>query len=111
MEIMKVIWELSSPVTVARLLEIFESRKWKTQTMATFLTRLSDKGVITIKKEKKTNFYYPAVTESEYHQLEARSVLSSMYGGSLQNFLSALYTGGGIDKDEAEELKKWFGGL
>jgi hypothetical protein len=31
-----------------------------------------------------------------------------MYDGSLQNFLSALHGGGGINASEAEELKKWF---
>ena len=106
-EIMKAVWGADGAVTVAKLLSIFESRNWKAQTMATFLTRLADKGLINIDKQAKANLYTPAVTEQQYYQLEAQSLLSSMYDGSLQNFLSALY-GGGIDADEAETLKKWF---
>ena len=108
MEIMKVIWELAAPVTITQLLDIFESRKWKVQTMGTFLTRLADKGLLSVDKQKRTNLYAPAVTEQQYHQLEAQNLLSQMYDGSLQNFLSALYGGGEIDSNEAEELKKWF---
>jgi predicted transcriptional regulator len=108
MEIMRVIWDSADPVTVALLLDIFESRKWKAQTMATFLTRLADKGLISVNRQGKINLYAPAVTEQEYNRLEAQDLLSSMYDGSLKNFLSALYSGGGIDAGEAEELKKWF---
>ena len=108
MEIMKVIWELATPVTITQLLDIFESRKWKVQTMGTFLTRLADKGLLSVNKQKNTNFYTAAITEQKYNQLEAQNLLSSMYDGSLQNFLSALYGGGEVDANEAEELKKWF---
>lgn len=108
MEIMKVIWELAVPVTTTQLLSIFESRKWKAQTMATFLTRLTDKGLLTITKQSKPNFYAPVITEQKYHQLEAQDLLNSIYGGSLQNFLSALYGGGEIVAGDAEELQKWF---
>jgi len=107
MEIMKVIWASTAPVTVAQLLNAFETRKWKTQTVTTFLTRLTEKGLLTAYREARTNFYVPVITPKDYRQLEAQSLLSSMYDGSVQNFLAALY-GGGIDASEAEELKKWF---
>ena len=107
-EIMKAIWELAVPVTMAELLNIFQSRKWKTQTISTFLTRLADKGLLNITKQKNINIYTAVITEQKYNQLEAQNLLNSMYNGSLQNFLSALYGGGDIDANEAEELKKWF---
>ena len=108
MEIMRVVWESDAPVTTAQLLSIFESRKWKAQTMATFMTRLADKGLVSVSKQGKTNFYTPIITEQKYHQFEAQHLLSSMYDGSLQNFFSALYSGGEISADEAAELKAWF---
>ena len=114
MEIMRAVWAMQeeaapvpASVTVAQLLDVFESRNWKAQTMATFLTRLCEKGLLVATKKGKTNLYVPVVTEREYHQLEAQNLLSSMYEGSLQNFLSALY-GGGINANEAGELKEWF---
>lgn len=112
MEVMRVVWDSATPLTVSQLLTIFENRNWKVQTMGTFLTRLADKGLIAVTKQPKSkaNLFSPAVTEQEYRQLEAQSVLSSMYDGSLRNFLSALYGGREIDASEAEGLKQWFEG-
>ena len=111
MEIMKTIWELATPVTIAQLLEIFADRKWKVQTMGTFLTRLADKGFLTVSKQKNANVYTAAVTEQKYNQLEAQYLLSSMYDGSLRNFISALHGGENVDSSEIDELKKWFEGV
>ena len=108
MEIMRIVWESADPVTVAQLLNIFEDRKWKAQTMATFLTRLSEKGLININRHGKTNLYTPAVTEQQYNQFEAEDLLNSMYNGSLKNFLSALNGGAEINADEVGELITWF---
>ena len=108
MEIMKAIWELATSVTIAQLLDIFEHRKWKTQTMATFLARLADKGLIYVNSDQRANIYTAAISEQKYYQLEAQALLGSMYDGSLQNFLSALYGGGEIEANEVAELKEWF---
>lgn len=108
MKIMKTIWELAAPVTIIQLLEIFGNRKWKVQTVGTFLTRLTDKGLLSVNKQKNINFYTAALTEEQYNQREAQNLLSTMYGGSLDNFLSALYGSSKIDVNEAEKLKKWF---
>jgi predicted transcriptional regulator len=109
MAIMQAIWALETPVTVARLLSIFTDKHWKVQTMGTFLTRLVDKRLLTVAKHKNTNQYTAAITEAQYHQWEAQHLLHSMYDGSLRNFLSALYGGGGpATPDDAEALRTWF---
>lgn len=108
MEIMQVIWELEAPVTTAQMLEIFAHKGWKAQTMSTFLSRLVEKGVLTVARQGKSNLYTPAVTLEEYRRLEAQHVIESMYHGSLQNFLAAFYGGKRMSRAEAEELKAWF---
>lgn len=109
MEIMEVIWASAEPMTASQLLTIFEHKGWKIQTMSTFLTRLVEKGVLSIRKQGKTNLYSPAVTREGYHKLEARNVVDSMYNGSMLDFLAAFYGGGkSIRKEELEELRQWF---
>lgn len=107
-EIMRFIWDNGRPVTTALLLEAFAHKGWKAQTVSTFLTRLADKGVLHVKKQGKANLYTPAVTETEYHGLEARQLVDSMYHGSMLDFLAAFYSGRGISADEADALKRWF---
>ena len=64
MEIMQVIWETATPVTTAYLLEVFAHKGWKGQTIATFLTRLADKGVLTV--TRKTCPLYDAAGTTQY---------------------------------------------
>lgn len=108
MEIMKVIWELAGPVTTSQLLELFAYKGWKVQTLSTFLTRLTEKGVLRAEKRGKNKLYSPALTQADYHKQEAKYVIDSMYHGSLLDFLAAFYGGQGISKTELEELKHWF---
>ncbi len=43
---------------------------WKIQTVCTFLSRMEKKGVITIKKEGKYSYYYPAISYEVYVRQE-----------------------------------------
>ena len=108
MEIMRYVWDSGEAVTTSILLEAFAHKGWKVQTVSTFLTRLADKGALRVEKRGKANVYFPAVTEAEYHELEARHLVDSKYHGSVLDFLAAFYGGKGLSAQEAAELKRWF---
>lgn len=112
MEVMQIIWESTHPITSGELLDIFAQKKgkeWKGQTMATFLARLVEKGVlISTKKQGRTNMYSPRISPEEYRSKEAKSVLETLYEGSTKNFLATLYDGKEMPKDEVAELRRWF---
>ena len=108
MEIMRYVWDSGEAVTTSRLLEVFAHKGWKVQTVSTFLTRLADKGALRVEKRGKANVYFPAVTEAEYHELEARHLVDAKYHGSVLDFLAAFYGGRGVSAQEADELKRWF---
>lgn len=108
MEIMEFIWKAVAPVTTPMLLSVFGEKGWKTQTVTTFLRRMVDKGFLKCNNENKLNKYTPITTKQEYQRLEARSVIDSMYGGSMTNFFAALYSGQTVDKKEMEQIKSWF---
>lgn len=108
MEIMRYVWDSGEAVTSSILLEVFAHKGWKVQTVSTFLTRLADKGALRVEKHGKSNVYFPAMTEAEYHELEARHLVDSKYHGSVLDFLAAFYGGRGISAQEAVELRRWF---
>lgn len=111
MEVMEVIWGLDHPVTSSELLTIFSESKgkdWKGQTIATFLARLVDKGVLLAKKQGRANSYTPRLSPNGYKKWEAQSVLDVMYKGSVKNFLATLYDGENMSKEDISDLKKWF---
>ena len=108
MEIMQVIWETAAPVTTTYLQEVFSHNGWKGQTIATFMARLVEKGVLTVVRQGKSNVYTPALSQEQYRQREAANVIDSMYHGSLRDFLAAFYGGKKMSQRESEELKQWF---
>lgn len=110
MKLMEVIWKENRPVKSNELLDIFsekEGKDWKGQTIATFLSRLVDKGVLTVNREGRANIYAPCLSLKEYKKREAQSLLNTMYQGSVKNFLATLYDDK-VTTDELDELKKWF---
>ncbi|MGI6066612.1 MAG: BlaI/MecI/CopY family transcriptional regulator [Bacillota bacterium] len=112
MEVMQVIWEVGRPVITSELLGIFsqdKGKKWKGQTIATFLARLIEKGILMItEKNGRVNTYAPRMSPEEYRSQEAKSLLETLYDGSVKNFLATLYDGKELTKNEIAELRRWF---
>ena len=106
LEIMQIIWKEETPVsrmTIERALQ--EKHPLAPRTILTLLTRLCEKGFLSLKKEGRTNLYDPLITEREYLACESRSFLDRMFGGSVAGFATALCDSG-IKKEELEELKR-----
>ncbi|MGG3885050.1 BlaI/MecI/CopY family transcriptional regulator [Brevibacillus panacihumi] len=108
MEVMEVIWEVAAPVTVAQLLDIFESKGWKTSTLSTILKRLIEKGYLTKSMIGKVNYYDPVLTLDEYKKHETQSLLSRLFNGKVKNFIAALVDDDELSRDDIAELKEWF---
>ena len=111
MEVMQIIWASNHPITSGELLDIFAQQKgkaWKGQTIATFLARLVEKGVLISIKQGRANIYKPRISPEEYRSHEAKSLLETLYEGSVKNFLTTLYDGKELTKDEMTELRRWF---
>ncbi|KOY82833.1 BlaI/MecI/CopY family transcriptional regulator [Lysinibacillus macroides] len=108
MEVMQIIWKLNRSVQSSELLTIFSEKGWKGQTIATFLSRLVDKGLLSVTKGKgRANIYNPRLSFKEYKKWEAQSLLDTMYQGSVKTFLATLYDEK-VTTEELDELKKWF---
>lgn len=109
MELMVVIWSCDPPVTSTELLDIFaeKGKAWKAQTMSTFLSRLVDKGALTVTRRGRTNDYKPLLKPEDYKLQETQHVLDGLYQGSVKNLVSAMYDGDKLSDDDISELKKW----
>ena len=109
MEVMQAIWELATPVTVVKLLSIFEESKgWKTSTLSTLLSRLIDKGFLTKAMKAGVNYYEATASLYDYQKSETRSLLTTLYDGNVKNYVAALVDSDGVTKKDIEDLKQWF---
>ena len=95
LEIMQIIWKEEAPVsrmTIERALQ--EKHPLAPTTILTLLTRLCEKGFLSLRKEGRSNLYEPLVTEREYLACESRSFLDRLFGGSVAGCATALCDSG-----------------
>lgn len=108
MELMRIIWATAEPVTSGGLLERLPAgNEWKPTTVLTFLSRLAEKGLLTVEKRGKTNLYAAAVTEEAYRAQETACFLEDVHGGSVKSLIAALYDADGLTPTELDELRSW----
>ena len=106
LEVMQIIWHGETPMPRSVIeKELTESKYLAATTILTFLTRLCDKGFLTMEKQGRINYYTPIVTEKDYLASESRNILDRLYGGSLSAFAASLCDGG-ISREEIEALRE-----
>lgn len=113
MKIMDIIWRKEVMVTVPEMVALLneEGEAWAYQTVATFLKRLEEKGILGCTKNGNKLSYYPLFTRDEYQRRAAKGFVERNFDGSLKKFLAA-FTGGDLaDAKEIRELKEWLGEL
>ncbi len=69
-EVMKLLWK-SSPLTSEEIIQDLSTKhSWSAQTIKTFITRLTNKGVISYEKKGRIYYYYPLLSNDKYIKSE-----------------------------------------
>lgn len=111
-EIMDYLWESSEGKTPSQLLKHFApEHDWKRQTMSTFLSRLTEKGLISATRQGRELYYSPILSKSQYESKRSRSILNTLYHGSVKNFLASLVPEIPVNSSEIDEIKDWLEAL
>lgn len=106
LEIMMIIWKYDRPVNRMEI-EAHLKKEIAAPTILSFLNRLEAKGFVCVQKNGKVNWYTPLITEADYLQRESRHILQRMYHNSIKNFVTALYDGDGLTKEDLRELREF----
>ncbi len=106
LEVMQAVWDCAPPVTRAGVDEILRKTHPMAQTtLLTLLTRLSEKGFLSIEKNGRRSEYVPLVSKQDYLASQSRRFFDKLCGGSVPTFASALCDGG-LTKEEIAELRR-----
>lgn len=106
LELMQAIWHCEPPVSRNEIeAHLSKERKLAPTTILTFLTRLCEKGFLSVERHGKINCYTPLISEKEYLAQESRSILDRLYGGSLKAFATSLVDAG-ISREELGALRE-----
>lgn len=104
--VMQAVWECTPPVSRTALEEkLLPTYPMAQTTLLTLLTRLAQKGFLTIEKQGRANFYLPTVTRDAYLADQSRRFVDQLCGGSISLFASALCDSG-LSREELEQLRK-----
>ena len=106
LEVMQAVWNCTPPVSKSDIESIvYTSHPMAETTLQTLLTRLSQKGFLCFKIEKRKKYYSPLVSQEDYQIAQSKSFFKKVCGGNLSAFANALCEGG-LTKDEVTELRK-----
>ena len=106
LEVMQAVWACKPPVARADVEKIlFQTHPMAMTTLLTLLTRLSEKGFLTIEKVGRRSYYTPCVSQEAYLASQSKNFVDKLCGGSLSTFAIALCDSG-LTKEELDELRQ-----
>ena len=106
LELMMVIWDSEQPVSRMEIeMKLGNGRDVVPSTLLSLLSRLEKRGFVRKEKQGNINYYNALVETSAYLQEEGQRVLDKLFGSSLKNFVTALYDGKGLNREEIAELQ------
>lgn len=104
-EVMQALWACKAPAARTDIEDIlFKTHPMAMTTLLTFLTRLNEKGFITIEKNGRRSYYTPRVTQEEYLASQSRNFFEKLCKGNLSTFANALCDSG-LSKEDIAELR------
>lgn len=104
--VMEVLWDRDEWLDVAAVSDALPDNKWAYNTVATFLLRLTEKGMLEAGKQGRNNVYRPLIDREQYKRAETEEFLNSVHHGSRKSLFAALY-GDELSDDEIDKLLEW----
>lgn len=104
-EVMQAIWACQSPVARTDIEDIlFKDHPMAMTTLLTLLTRLSEKGFISIEKKGRRSYYTPCISQEDYLASQSKTFFEKLCGRNVSTFAAALCDSG-LSKEELAELR------
>lgn len=104
--VMQAVWKCTPPVSRADLEEkLLPQYPMAQTTLLTLLTRLAEKGFLSIEKKGRANYYVPKVARDAYLADQSRRFVEQLCGGSISLFATALCDSG-LSKEDLDQLSR-----
>ena len=104
-EVMQAIWACTAPVARTDIEEIlFPEHPRAMTTLLTMLTRLAEKGFISIEKQGRRSLYTPLIAQEDYLAAQSKTFFEKLCGRNISTFAAALCDSG-LTREEIAELR------
>ena len=104
-EVMQAIWACAAPVARTDIEEILlPEHPMARTTLLTMLTRLAEKGFISIEKQGRRSLYTPLIAQEDYLAAQSKTFFEKLCGRNISTFAAALCDSG-LTREEIAELR------
>ena len=107
LDVMLAVWQNRPPVLRSDLEEQLKSHNWADTTVLTLLSKLVEKGYLSLERQGRRNLYTPLVSERDYRRWANRSFLGKMYQSSLRRMVASLVETRDLTDDDLAELERF----
>lgn len=105
-EVLNVLWD-RSPLTASEVYQALSGdQEWHPKTVNTFLARLTEKGVLDVRREGKVNVYEPKLSRESCVQQESESFLQRVFRGAFAPMLLHFVESADLKPEEIRELER-----
>ncbi len=110
LEIMQVVWGEGGRILFAPLMKRLRSmgKQWKANTVLTFLSRLTEKGMLSVEKRGRLNQYIASYDKGQYVELLTHSFLGKFYGGDAKSLVVSLIRQDWLSAEDVVELQEFW---
>ena len=99
LEVMQAVWCCTPPASKDDIRnQMGDAHPMAETTLLTFLSRLTDKGFLSVELKRRKKYYTPCVSQEDY-------LADQLCGGSIPTFAAALCNSG-LTKEELAELRE-----
>lgn len=104
-EVLQAIWACTAPVARTDIEEILlPEHPMAMTTLLTMLTRLAEKGFISIEKQGRRSLYTPLIAQEDYLAAQSKTFFEKLCGRNISTFAAALCDSG-LTREEIAELR------
>lgn len=106
LSILDVLWDREEATTQDVLEHLNRDRTLALTTVATLLSRLERKSVLTHRRDGRQYVYRATVTRSEVRRSKVRELTATLFGGDATALLSHLVRADEVEADELELIRE-----
>lgn len=105
-KVMNVLWE-SAPATVRAVHDaVGEETEWAYSTVKTLLTRLADKGAVSVERQGNHGVFAPLISREEARRSALRGLLQRAFGGTYSSLIHHIVDDEKLSTREREALRE-----
>lgn len=105
LSILRILWERGEATTQDVWRSLAPRRPLALTTVATIMSRLERKSVLTHRREGRQYVYRATVTRSEVRRSKVRELTENLFGGDPAELLSHLVRADDVDADELHRIR------